>query len=144
MSPNFGHCMYLIFEPILLRRKFWGIPLRRNASHSPPTFHKIAFSWHCRISPVRNEGLNLYYMLRLDFSVQFADLTSTTCFQIDLHAHSLGSSPVTSTESFPACTYPPKPTKTNEGNPNKRQFKLHLGSLVITPTFHCLYNYTRT
>ena len=37
MSPNFIHCMYLIFEPItttwrkfLLRRKFWGIPLRRN------------------------------------------------------------------------------------------------------------------
>ena len=30
MSPNFVHCMYLIFEPILLRRKFWGIPLRRN------------------------------------------------------------------------------------------------------------------
>ena len=30
MSPNFVHCMYLIFEPILLRRKFWGIPLHRN------------------------------------------------------------------------------------------------------------------
>ena len=30
MSPNFIHCMYLIFEPILLRRKFWGILLRRN------------------------------------------------------------------------------------------------------------------
>ena len=30
MSSNFVHCMYLIFEPILLRRKFWGIPLRRN------------------------------------------------------------------------------------------------------------------
>ena len=30
MSPNFVHCMYLIFEPILLRRKFWGISLHRN------------------------------------------------------------------------------------------------------------------
>ena len=30
MSPDFVHCMSLIFELILLRRKFWGIPLRRN------------------------------------------------------------------------------------------------------------------
>ena len=30
MSANFFHCIYLIFEPILLRRKFWGIPLHRN------------------------------------------------------------------------------------------------------------------
>ena len=30
MSPNFVDCMYLIFEPILLRRKFWGILLHRN------------------------------------------------------------------------------------------------------------------
>ena len=30
MSPIFVHCMYLIFEPIMLRRKFWGIPVRRN------------------------------------------------------------------------------------------------------------------
>ena len=30
MSPNFVHCMYLTFEPVLLRRKFWGIPLRLN------------------------------------------------------------------------------------------------------------------
>ena len=29
-SPNFIHYMYLIFEPSLLRRNFWGIPLRRN------------------------------------------------------------------------------------------------------------------
>ena len=29
MSPNFVHCMYLIFEQILLRWKFWGITLRR-------------------------------------------------------------------------------------------------------------------
>ena len=30
MSPNFVHCIYLIFAPILLRRNFWGILLRRN------------------------------------------------------------------------------------------------------------------
>ena len=36
MSPNFIHCMYLIFEPILLRRKFWGIPLRRNVIFRRP------------------------------------------------------------------------------------------------------------
>ena len=31
-SPNIVHCMHLIFEPIVLRWKFWGIPLRRNVS----------------------------------------------------------------------------------------------------------------
>ena len=31
LSHNFVNCMYLIFEPILLRRKLWGIPLHRNA-----------------------------------------------------------------------------------------------------------------
>ena len=30
MSPNFVHCIYLYFEPILLRRKVLGIPLRHN------------------------------------------------------------------------------------------------------------------
>ena len=30
MSPNFVHFMYLFFGRILLRRKFWGIPLRCN------------------------------------------------------------------------------------------------------------------
>ena len=30
LSPNFVHCMYVVFESILLRRKFWGILLRRN------------------------------------------------------------------------------------------------------------------
>ena len=34
VCPNFIHCMYLIFEPILLRRKFWGVPLRRNGVQS--------------------------------------------------------------------------------------------------------------
>ena len=42
MSPNFVHFMYLIFEPILLMRKFWGITrlgydsLRRNEYNSIP------------------------------------------------------------------------------------------------------------
>ena len=30
MSPIFVHFMYLIFERILLKRKFWGMPLRCN------------------------------------------------------------------------------------------------------------------
>ena len=38
MSPNFVHCMYLIFEPILQRRNFWGIPLHRNAFIGIPSF----------------------------------------------------------------------------------------------------------
>ena len=34
MFPNFVHCMYLIFDSILLTRNFWGIPLRRNDIHT--------------------------------------------------------------------------------------------------------------
>ena len=48
MSPNFVHCMYLIFEPILLRRKFWCIPLHRNVPVSawPKSLLQFEFKNH--------------------------------------------------------------------------------------------------
>ncbi|XP_075253269.1 uncharacterized protein LOC142345071 [Convolutriloba macropyga] len=66
---------------------------------------------------------------RLGFSVQFSDLSPTTCFQIDVHAYSLGSSPLTTSDTFAACTRPPIPTADDASDPMKRLFKFHLGSL---------------
>ncbi|XP_075250731.1 uncharacterized protein LOC142342936 [Convolutriloba macropyga] len=77
----------------------------------------------------------------LDFTVHFGGLPPNTCFEIELHAHSLGSSPVTTSEMFPACTRPPTPTEDDPMTSTRQHFTFHLGSTTQEDEKYVFYEW---